>query len=392
MSLTSSSNLADPFDVLLVGGGLQNGLIALAVLHAQPRTRIAIIEAGERLGGNHTWCVHARDVPERARAWFEPLIVQRWPSYDVRFPTLARTLASEYSVISSERFAQVVSQRMGANALLLGTRATDITADHVRLSDGRVLRGRVVIDARGPNVQAYTGSAGYQKFVGIELVTPRPHGVERPLMMEATCVQSDGFRFFYLLPFAPDRLLIEETRFSRAPHLDLAAGRAAVLAYAERFGGVIERVREESGVLPMPWSLGQSPFQCASPLVAGYRGGYFHPATGYSLPAAVRVADLIGTHVSAEPFGSEWRGFMRKHRAQVSYALQLNRLLFSGFAESDMWRVFERFYRLPEDLIERFYALSLSLPDRARILLGRPPRGFSLTRALSFAVSAGEET
>src|SRR4029077_5388226 len=120
-----------------------------------------------------------------------------------------------------------------------------------------------------------------------------------------------------------------------------------------------------------PWSLPRSPFQCTAPLVAGYRGGYFHPATGYSLPAAVRVAEVIGGHVLAEPFGSEWQRFMRNHRTQVSYALQLNRLLFSGFAESDMWRVFERFYRLPEDLIERFYALSLSLPDRARILLGR---------------------
>jgi lycopene beta-cyclase len=55
-----------------------------------------------------------------------------------------------------------------------------------------------------------------------------------------------------------------------------------------------------------------------------------------------------------------------------------------------MWRVFERFYRLPEDLIERFYALSLSLPDRARILVGRPPRGFSIARALASALSAGE--
>src|SRR5438128_17995 len=99
MSLASSS-LADPFDLVLVGGGLQNGLIALAALHAHPRCRIALIEASDRLGGNHTWCVHARDVSPSARVWFEPLIVQRWPSYDVRFPALARTLASEYAVIS----------------------------------------------------------------------------------------------------------------------------------------------------------------------------------------------------------------------------------------------------------------------------------------------------
>lgn len=377
------------FDLVLVGGGLQNGLIALSALHAHPRCRIALIEAGDRLGGNHTWCVHALDVPERARAWFDPLVVQRWPGYDVQFPGYARTLDSEYAVINSERFAQLLTQRFAAHdqgALFMGCRASEIGAERVLLSDGRSVHGRVVIDARGPNVHAHSGRSGYQKFVGVELQTPRPHGVERPLMMEATCAQTDGFRFFYLLPFAPDRLLIEETRFSRAPELDLAAGRAAVLSYAERFGGARVCVREESGVLPMPWSMPQSSNTYAAPLVAGYRGGYFHPATGYSLPAAVRVADVIGEHVMERaPFGREWQHFLRSHRAQVSYALQLNRLLFSGFAESDMWRVFERFYRLPEDLIERFYALSLSLPDRVRILVGRPPRGFSLRRALAFA-------
>jgi lycopene beta-cyclase len=45
--------------------------------------------------------------------------------------------------------------------------------------------------------------------------------------------------------------------------------------------------------------------------------------------------------------------------------------------------VFERFYGLPEPLIHRFYALSLSRLDRARILIGRPPRGFSLGHAMT---------
>ena len=41
-----------------------------------------------------------------------------------------------------------------------------------------------------------------------------------------------------------------------------------------------------------------------------------------------------------------------------------------------------RFYRLPEAVIRRFYALELTAMDRARILVGRPPRGMSLRAAL----------
>jgi lycopene beta-cyclase len=35
--------------------------------------------------------------------------------------------------------------------------------------------------------------------------------------------------------------------------------------------------------------------------------------------------------------------------------------------------VLERFYRLPQPLIERFYAGEATLADKARILAGKPP-------------------
>jgi lycopene beta-cyclase len=41
--------------MLLVGGGLQNGLIALAVLRARPDARLCLIERDPTLGGERTW-------------------------------------------------------------------------------------------------------------------------------------------------------------------------------------------------------------------------------------------------------------------------------------------------------------------------------------------------
>jgi lycopene beta-cyclase len=394
------------FDLVLVGGGLQNGLIALRVLHGAAALRVALVEAEPTLGGNHTWCVHGADVPDAARGWFDPLIVKRWSSYDVRFPDLKRTLNSAYSVVTSEHFARVVGAAFEGRAgcrIYLGRRARRIAADHVELDDGTLLYAALVVDARGPDPAAWRARTGYQKFVGLELRTERAHGVERPLMMDACVPQLDGYRFFYVLPFDQQRLLVEETRFSRSPTLDVRAARAAVEQYAQRFGRVIECVREEQGVLPMPWSDALPEPVYGSPLAAGYRGGYFHPATGYSLPAALRLAQLVGVCVTETPSGAddpaqsdhrpglggaragraEWRSFQRRHRAQARYARQLNRLLFGAFADADMWNVFARFYRLPEPLIERFYALSMTLSDRARILIGRPPRGFSVARVLS---------
>ncbi|HEY2735675.1 MAG TPA: lycopene beta-cyclase CrtY, partial [Polyangiales bacterium] len=244
---------ADSFDLVLVGGGLQNGLIALSALHREPTCRIALVEAESTLGGNHTWCVHAEDVPDDARAWFDPLIVKRWPGYDVCFPDLTRTLDSPYAVVSSSHFARVVGDAFSAQAdwkLLTGRQAIRVDAHGVELDDGTALNGSLVIDARGPDPSGAGTRCGFQKFVGLECRTKRPHGVLRPLLMDARCSQQDGFRFFYVLPLEPDRLLIEETRFSRSITLDVPAARVAIEAYAAQAWPIAEILRVERGILP----------------------------------------------------------------------------------------------------------------------------------------------
>ena len=49
------------FDYVLVGGGLQSGLLALAIRHHHPDARVALIERERQIGGNHTWSFHLGD-------------------------------------------------------------------------------------------------------------------------------------------------------------------------------------------------------------------------------------------------------------------------------------------------------------------------------------------
>ena len=378
-------------DYALVGGGLQNGLIALALRAHQPAARIGVIERGPAIGGNHTWCFHAGDLdPERAR-WIEPLVVTRWPGYDVAFPSHTRRLDSPYACVTSARLAEVVTRSLARSGseLWLQSTAIEVGADRVvvRAASGATeeLRARVVIDARGPDA-GQPSACGWQKFLGQEVVLDAPHGLDRPMLMDATVSQLDGFRFVYVLPLGVDRLLVEDTYFSECPYLDVAALRERITAYvAERGWTVASIEREEVGVLPLPWS-GDAP-STASPLVAGYSGGWFHPVTGYSFPIAWRLAELIATTEPEHLFGATLDGHARAHGRQVRFAQRLNRMLFHWFASADRYRVLERFYRLPEDTIRRFYALELTGMDRARILLGRPPRGLSVRGMLGMEVA-----
>lgn len=374
-------------DYVLVGGGLQNGLIALALRAHRPSARIGVIERGASIGGNHTWCFHAGDLdPERAR-WIDPLVVTRWPGYDVAFPAHSRRLESRYACVTSTRLAEVVTA--AGCELRLQTTAVEVGTDRVVVRDASgatdELRAKVVIDARGPDAGP-PSACGWQKFVGQEVILDAPHGLDRPMLMDATVAQLDGFRFVYVLPLGVDRLLVEDTYFSDGAYLDVGALRERIAAYIAARGWTVARVeREEVGVLPLPWS-GDAPTS-ASPLVAGYGGGWFHPVTGYSFPIASRLAELVATTEPERLFGPKLDGHARSHGRQVRFAQRLNRMLFHWFAPVDRYRVLERFYRLPEDTIRRFYALELTAMDRARILFGRPPRGLSVRGMLGMEVA-----
>ena len=104
------------------------------------------------------------------------------------------------------------------------------------------------------------------------------------------------------------------------------------------------------------------------------RAGLFHPVTGYSLPVAAQVADVVA---AAGPTTAEVFDAVRAHalaRAGDDRFLRLlNRMLFHGCPPEDRHRVLSRFYRLPEPLIERFYAGRLTRLDRLRIVTGKPP-------------------
>jgi len=389
-----SSPVQQPFDYALVGGGLGNALIALALCDAQPEARIALVEQSQTVGGNHLWCFHAGDVGQAARSFVGPLIGASWPRYEVRFPELQRTLEEPYAAVRSERLSEVVRERFATRRgarLFLGQRAVRVTQSSVTLETGQQLTARTVIESRGPDALSAGTRAGYQKFLGLELKLRRPCPIDHPLLMDALLPQSDGFRFLYALPLAPDRVLLEDTYFSDSKDLSRERLEAEILSYAERHGFAVDYVaREEIGVLPLPTRLPRITNPApGGPFVAGYQGAWFHPVTGYSFPLAVRVASAVAGASHDELREQVWPSLVRSQRAQLRFCLLLNKLFFGAFAPAERRNVIERFYRLPTESVRRFYAMNLTAGDRARILCGRPPRGFSLGRALS--LSGGED-
>ncbi len=376
MAETATSDVVSA-DVLLVGGGLASSFIALRLKRAWPRLRIIMLERDARIGGEHTWCHFATDVSPQISDWLGPLIAHDWAGYDVRFPAHRRTLTTRYRAITSARLHQVMGELMGEDAWL-GVEAAEVKAETVRLVDGRRLAAPMVIDARGPR-RSRRLALGWQKFLGQEVRLEAAHGLTRPIVMDATVAQLDGYRFLYVLPMGPDQLLIEDTRYSDAPALDRTQLAVDIAAYAASQGWrIAEIVREEVGVLPIALAGDIDAYWAESEGTAadaGMRAALFHPTTGYSSPDAARQAELIAglprlTTAAARAALIDMSKTV--WRARSFYRL-LNRMLFRAAEPAQRYRVLERFYRLPQPLIERFYAGEARLADKARILTGKPP-------------------
>ena len=381
---------ATQYDCLLVGGGLQNALIAMALLEQKPATRFALVERDHRLGGNHLWCFHARDVPEDARAFVSPLVAYRWPGYEVAFPDLTRRFEVAYLGITSDHLHEVVAQRIAASAgstILYGAAVEKVTAHTVVLQDGRTLQGSRVVDSRGPERLTASGRMAYQKFVGLELALAEPQPDFLPRLMDANVPQTDGYRFFYTLPLAPDRFMVEDTYYADGPDLDRDRIRGEILAYANRIGlPVTGVVREETGVLPLTTRPLASPVRDGV-IVGGYAGGWFHPTTGYSFPVALRLARHLAAADLRQPFDKRWDRLIAHQQSQAKYFNLLNRMLFGAIPSAERRNAFELFYRQSDDMILRVYAMDVTATDRLRLFVGRAPRGLSLRAALAALLS-----
>jgi lycopene beta-cyclase len=364
-------------DLILVGGGLANSLIAWRLMTRRPEIRLLVLERDGHLGGRHTWSFHEGDLTPDQHAWMRPLVVGSWEEHEVRFPATRRRLHSGYYSVTSERLREVIGGALGSR-VRPHAEVAQVAAHEVTLGDGTRLATDGVLDGRGDPGDRHL-VLGFQKFVGLTLELEEDHALEGPILMDATVPQVDGFRFLYTLPFARRRLLVEDTRYADGPALDRDALRREIEGYARDRGWPVAAVAaEEVGALPIVLSGDIDAFwDDAGPGVprSGLRAALFHPTTGYSLPEAVGLADAIAdsADLRSPALYALTRERSRANWARGRFFRLLNRMLYRAAEPGERYRVLEHFYRLPEPLIARFYAGNVTWWDRVRVLSGRPP-------------------
>ena len=369
--------MASRAPLIIAGGGLTGALAALVLAERRPELPILLLESGASFGGNHTWSFFDSDVPAGMAALAAALRPVRWERHRVRFEQRERVLPLAYNAVSAPALDRLVRARLAPSCWRLGAEVRTLLPDGVILQSGERIAASAVIDARGPAREMPGLELGWQKFVGIEFAASAPER-DCATIMDAMIPQLDGYRFVYVLPLAADRTLVEDTYYSDGPELAVAAvaDRVRQLAAARDISG--QEVRQETGVLPI--LIGGDPVQfwpVDDPVGRlGLRGGFFHATTGYSLGLALQMAEGLAS-LPGQPDSADLAGWSRacfvRHWRQSGFFRLLNTMLFRAARPDERHRIFAHFYRLPPDLIARFYAGALRPSDRLRILSGRPP-------------------
>ncbi len=385
-------------EIAIVGGGLAGGLIALALRRRHPEMQITLIEAGETLGGNHRWSWFESDLDDAGTDLMSPFRKAEWDGYEVRFPAYRRKLNSTYRSLTSSDFDAALRREMGNQTILTNRPVAALDGKGVTLENGQRISARTVIDCRSSKPgEQFTG--GWQIFMGRRTRTHKPHGVERPIIMDATVEQlapykeAGAYRFIYVLPLGVNELFVEDTYYADEPVLDRSALSSRLDKYCAKHGWDGDILGGESGILPVITGGDFRAYQADQDIegvsIAGARGGFVHPLSSYTLPFAVETALAIAEDalLPGEQLAALLETRARRHWKRTKFYRKLGSMLFGAAEPAKRYKIFEHFYRLSESLVERFYAGNSRLGDKARVLIGKPP--VSVFRAIAALTGKG---
>ena len=314
------------YDFVLAGGGLAGLSLAcrLAETPAFDQRSILIVEQDAKMRNDRTFSFWSNQAGP-----FDAAIACSWDRLRIAGANGIQDLdlgAYRYHTIRGLDFYRQARQRLaqrGNVAFLHGhiERIEDGPDAVTVVVDGQALKASWVFDSRPPRMIAPTAADQNTRlklyFRGWEVETPRPafdNGVAT--FMDFRTPQDGAVRFFYVLPFANNRALVEYTLFTRT-RLTHAETERAMAAYLHDVLGVADFriVAEEGGCLPItdaPFArrLGQRV------LAIGVNGGRIKPSTGYAFSRvqadseAIVQSLLAHGHPFALPAGSARYGWL----------------------------------------------------------------------------------
>jgi lycopene beta-cyclase len=279
-----------PHDFIIAGAGAAGLSLALRMVQSPVlgQRKILLLDRSAKSEADRTWCFW-----EKEPGLFQPILGHVWPRLEAFTPqgnALPLDLGDyQYKMIRSQDFyaycKKILAQYPNVtweNADITGCSPSNTQATvHTTKGD---FQAPLVFNSL-PFAPQYTQPHHFylqQHFMGWEIeTTENVFDPQCARFMDFRTDQSEGTTFFYVLPTAPNRALIEYTFFSESilPH---ERYEAALKDYIEtQYPHTAYQVlHQEFGVIPMS----NGSFDQAQPgmLPIGLRAGWAKASTGYA--------------------------------------------------------------------------------------------------------------
>ncbi|MFT3662288.1 MAG: lycopene cyclase family protein [Gordonia sp. (in: high G+C Gram-positive bacteria)] len=345
-------------ELIVVGAGPAGR--ALAHRAAGRRVAVTLIDPAPDRPWSATFGVFADDLPD-------------WLPYDdviacaadrfVVFTPERREVPRPYVTLSAAALQAALD--LSAVEVVTGHVAA-VTERSVRLDDGRVIDGDVVVDARGGAALGATAGAAtiprqtaYGVFVDRDAAEDTGPADAGMVLMDWRGAAGPAPTFGYRVDLGDGRRLVEETCLAGAPPVPFdelsarntrrlrALDRPAPAADSGPSGARASKSPAEAAefvdfplyVDPRPWR------RPAGALRFGAGGGLMHPATGYSIAVSLGAADTVAGAVAR---GDDPAAVLWTRRARWTFRLRMIGLaVLLGFDGDELTAFFDAFFRLP---------------------------------------------
>lgn len=326
-----------PVDLAIVGAGPAGRGLAHRATAAG--LRVVLIDPAPQRVWHATYGAWADELPD----WIDSTAIATQSDSVAVYTPERRIINRRYVTLDTVALQQ--SLRIG-QVTTFAQKATQILPRTVLLADGSTVSARTVVDASGLVAPSSPAQSAYGVVVDTSIAAAYL-GEDCAVLMDWRGADPAATpSFLYAIPLGGGKVLLEETCLAGKP--PLAFGELRVRLLRRLDGAGVSRTDITDVPVERVWfalrSRAGNPWR-DNTLRYGAAGGLMHPATGYSVAASLREADVI---VNALLQQRDPRDTLWSTPAKVVHRLR-NRGLTAllGLEPLEVIRFFDRFFEMP---------------------------------------------
>ncbi|WP_448520114.1 lycopene cyclase family protein [Rhodoflexus sp.] len=373
--------MTNHYDYIIAGGGLAGLSLAYAIAQSRDLQdkRVLIIDREAKKSNDRTWSFWTCEP-----TLFDHIAIRVWKKIDFISNTLNRRFELtkyRYATIRGIDFYNEVGKRLqqSANISFIFGQITEVGQEgecaYVQVN-GQRYTADYLFDSlfRADLFDPYHTDYHYiqQHFKGYVVRTPQPFFDDSAItMFDFRTEQKDGVYFFYILPYAQDRALVEYTGFSR-DILPEAEYDRELQNYIQNQLQLSDYEIEETEFAVIPMTDFRFENRKGRIMRIGVQGGMSKPSTGY---AFIRIQRQVQQIVeSLQQTGSPLYRDKSRPRFRIYDAMLLNIIHREGWKIAEIFS--EMFRNNPIERNLRFLDEQTHLGEDLLIMASVPPLPF----------------